>query len=161
MIEALRNWIVSITTAAIVTSISVNITPEGPVKRIVRLTGGLIMMLVILNPLISIQLDSLASYISKYQLQADWERTGIEIENIRIMELIIEEKTEAYILDKANLIGFDCKVEIRCKTGENGYPYPYSVTIYGEPTPDQKSELAAYIETNLAVPGQRQEWMPM
>lgn len=157
--EAIRTWILSVAGAGILVSIALSLTPDGPVKRFVRFIGGLIMIVVVLNPLVNIKFDSISAQISKYELEADQYQTGITIKNREIMALIIEEKTAAYILDKADELGLVCDVSIKTEIGDNGYPYPYSVTITSNATSSQKKILIRYIESNLAIPEDRQEWV--
>ena len=70
------------------------------------------------------------------------------------MQAIIEEQAGAYIQDKAQELGIDCQVEVTAQ-GED-YPIPQTVTIRGSLTAEQREALTRAIETDFAIPAQRQ-----
>ena len=73
-------------------------------------------------------------------------------------EQVIKEKCETYIWDKAVSLGFEplgVEVEIMA---DGGQPYPCRVIISGEFTQGQKQQLSHWIQQELAVKTEDQEW---
>ena len=69
---------------------------------------------------------------------------------------IIKEKTEAYILEKAESLGLDISVEINF--GEADSMVPTEVRISGPVSPYAKDQLSKTISTDLGIPEERQIW---
>ena len=76
----------------------------------------------------------------------------MEIEQQKEMQALIEQETAAYISDKAQDMGLECRVTVRCKVGEEGVPYPDSVTVEGAAS----EELRRWITRELNIPSERQ-----
>lgn len=161
MFDSLGTWLTSIAATALIAAIARALSEKTPAIRPVSYICGLLMILVILGPIAEISFESLSSYVAAYKIEADDITGGVEIDNKEILASIIREDTQAYILDKAKTLGFDCSVEVETEMGENGYPYPSRVTITAEPTAEQKEALSKLIESDLAIPSDRQEWKLM
>ena len=56
----LRTWILTVTAAAIVLATAQALMPEGAVKRVGRLTAGLILVLALLQPLTALDRQEIA-----------------------------------------------------------------------------------------------------
>lgn len=154
MTELLRSWLLGITCAAMILALANGIMPEGGVKKMARLTGGLILMLAILKPVLTLRTGSLPEYFQNYQETMQEYELELEEGNSVLLADIIEEKTEAYILKKADELGVACKVKVRTETGEDGIPYPYRAEIDG----DWNEALSGSIEQELNIPASRQTW---
>ena len=77
----------------------------------------------------------------------------------RLMESLITQQAEAYILDKAAQCGAvldDAQVTLQWST--DGYWYPQSVRLVTSGPAAENSRLAQIIEADLGVPRTRQEW---
>ena len=48
--EVLRTWVLAVTAAALVIAVADALMPQGTVKQVGKLTGGLILVLVLLQP---------------------------------------------------------------------------------------------------------------
>lgn len=131
MMALVREWLLGITGAAILSAVAEALMPEGGVKRAGRLVCGLVLLLAILRPLEGANLTNLWT-----GLRYDSDRTAraaeeLEKEADSRMKTIIEEKLAAYSMDKAAGLGLDCRVEVRCRQ-EDGIFLPESVRITGE-----------------------------
>ena len=72
----------------------------------------------------------------------------------RDLQELIESRTGAYISDKADSLGISVTVRVGTEENTEGVPVPEWVEIAGEYSP----ELAAWLESELAVPAERQVW---
>lgn len=160
MIELIRSWLVGITCAAAIVALCESLAPAGTVRKIGRLTGGLVLLLAIVQPVMKLNMDDFAGILTSYRVDAEVAAMDMGLENARLMKGIIEEETAAYILDKAEALGIDCRVDVTAAMGEEegDYPIPHKVTVVGELTQDQRRELTRRIEADLAIPAERQAY---
>lgn len=157
--ELIRNWILTVTAASMIIALAEAVMPEGTVKKIGTFTGGLVIMVGILQPLLGLDYEALSTMAAEVngtvaEVQEESEQAGTEY-----WERIIEERTAAYILDKAAAIGTVTDVSVSCETGEDGMPAPASVRITGTLSEQQQAQLEAMIETDLGIPAQRQTYL--
>ena len=158
MIDFLRNWLIGIVGAAIILAVADSVIPKGSVKQIGKLAGGLVMVIAILRPVLNFDYEILAGALANYQYDVQQYSIALEIENERLKKIIIEDRTGAYILDKANELGLDCSVKVQCLMNVNEQLYPASVTVYGELTQEQKEKLMRIIEAEVAIPAEMQKY---
>ena len=156
--ELVRNWLIGVTAAAMVVALADSLAPDGAVKKIGKLTGGLLLIVAILQPLVGLDFASMSGILTEYRLEAEGYSTALETENVRLVKTIIEEQIAAYIQDKAVELGADCTAEVTCRENDNGNLYPASVVVYGELTREQMDALSRTIEGDLAIPAQNQQY---
>lgn len=152
-----RDWLLSVTAAAMLVALAGAMMPKGTVRKIGTLTGGLILILAIFKPLVGLDYGILSRSLS--QARGDLEGNGFHLEtgNFDLMKSIIEAKSAAYIEDKAIQMEIVCRAEVVCAADERTeYPYPASVTVTGVLTEAQCGKLTRMIETELAIPAQAQ-----
>ena len=153
MLELIRHWLVGITCAAMLVALAESLIPAGSIRRIARLTGGLVLLAAILNPLL--KLDTTA--LTEYKLELSAYSADLEEENEILMKDIIEEQSGAYIQDKAAALGIDCQVTVEAD-GEEEWPIPQSVTVMGSLTAEQQEALERTIEEDFAILAERQRY---
>lgn len=158
MTAAVRGYLLSITAAALLLALVQALLPQGAVRRTAAMVGGLLILLTVLSPLAKLDYDSLAKSIAQLQMETETMRTGIEVGSRDLMAGIIKQRCETYILDKAEQMGLELRVEITVSSGAD-YPYPTAVTLQGTAAERQKQMLTAYIVENLGIPAAQQEWI--
>lgn len=159
MMETVRTWLLSITGAALISSVALALTPNGKIKKIVSLICGFAMITALISPIMSFDFNTFSQYIVEYKNISDGYLIDIEEENENLQRAIIEEESEAYILDKAAVLGIeDCSISVGTKKAEESYWYPYKAELGGKASESQKQALTAYIEANLGIPAERQYW---
>lgn len=155
MLELMRQWLLGLTCAALVIAIAESLTPAGTIRKIGRLTGGLVLLLAMLNPLLRVDGEALTRALTEYRLSLDGYGEELEAENRVLMKDIIEERSGAYIQDKAEDMGINCQVTV--ETEEAGeWPVPESVTVFGALTAEEQARLTHEIEADFAIPAERQ-----
>lgn len=154
MMGALREWLTSIVVTAMLLALVQSLIPEGTIRRIGSFTGGLILMITLMQPLLGCDLQRLELNFAPYQEEI--RLRGEELEQNRVSELsaIIEQQTAAYILDKAEALGAGVEVQVQTETGENGMPVPVAARLQGP----YSAALAAYMERELGISTERQVW---
>ncbi|MCI8479168.1 MAG: stage III sporulation protein AF [Oscillospiraceae bacterium] len=160
MIALIKEWLVGITCAAMFVALAGALMPEGPVRKIGRLTSGLVLLLAVVQPVLQLDSGILARSFLSYQ--AVWQEEALPLEdtNLTLMKELIEEQTGAYILDKAASFGIECQVEVTAQDGGEGYyPIPTSVVIHGNLTDYQRTVLTRQLEADLALPADQQHYL--
>ncbi len=152
MIAAVREWLVSVICAAVAVAVAENAAPAGSMKKLVSMTGGLILLVLLVQPLSGLEPELFLPEYGAYAREIQQRQEELEAENTQALQTIIEREIAAYISDKAAELGVECRVTVRCRTDEAGVPQPYSVTMDGPVS----EELRSWIEGELNIPKERQ-----
>jgi len=147
----LRTWLLGVTAAALAVALAQALTPEGTVKKALRLIGGLVLVLAVVKPLTAHIPESLVpDTVGLPAIQAA-DKAGEEV-----MKTLIAQKAGAYIVDKGSALGLTCTAEVTAAEDESGWPVPWSVTVSGNWTGEQKRQLSRAIAEELDIPEGRQ-----
>ena len=156
--ELMRNWLIGIVCAAMVLALAEALVPEGGIRKICRLAGGLVLLLAAVNPVLQMDEGALSRALTEYRV-ATQDYSGALVEkNNSLYKTIIEENTAAYILDKAEELGISCRAEVIFAYDEEGNPYPQAVNIFGGLTEEQRVRLSSILETELGIPPSQQRF---
>ena len=157
MLDIIRQWLLGITCVALVAALAESLTPPGAVRKVGRVTGGLVLLIAMLHPLMALDQDALTRALTEYRLELSTYSDELEEENRSLMKGIIEERSNAYIQDKAEEMGIQCQISV--EVGEEGdWPVPESVTVFGSLSEEQQAELTQAIEVDFAIPAERQSY---
>ena len=159
MMGFVRAWLLGVTAAALVLALAEALAPEGSVKKVCRMAGGMALLLAAAGPVLGV-LDgsALTQTVEDWRGRSQRREQELEEQNEQFYLAIIEEETAAYVMDKTKKFGFECAVEVTCGYDENGVPCPWEVTARGEWTPERRDRLARLLEEELGVPAQRQRY---
>lgn len=153
--EFLKNWILGITAAALAASLAQSLTPEGTVKKVGKLVCGLVLLLAVLRPVVSLDPAALVPDWAALEglTQNDAEESGEEA-----LKILIAQKTGAYIVDKGQSLGLQCEARVGVAQDGSGWPVPWEAEISGTWTAEQKKALSRAVEEDLGIPAQRQSF---
>jgi stage III sporulation protein AF len=152
--ELVRTWIVSVVTVSMLLNLVRLLTPKGSVQKIASFTGGLILLLALLQPLAKAELSKLVTDVGTYSEAVELRQKELVGEKENQLRQRIEERTAAYISDKAKTLGTEVSAEVKTAPSPEGIPVPVEAEIAGAYT----RELAEYIEQDLGIPAERQVW---
>ena len=155
MIGAVREWLAAVVAVSLLLAAVQSLVPEGNLKRIASFTGGLLLLLVLLQPLEDLTGSLAAPDFGKYSRTVQDRQAELEQAEETLLAEGIASRTAAYIWDKANQLGLACQVTVATAAGESGIPLPDTVTILGPYSP----ALAAAIEEGVGIPVERQYWL--
>ena len=160
MMELVRSWLLGLTCAAMITALAEALTPPGTVQKIGRLTGGLVLLLSMVQPVLRLDEGTMARALARYRAELSAYDGALEAENQALAKGIIAEQSGAYILDKAGALGITCPLEVEVETQaeEGGWPVPCGVTVRGGLTAGEREALARQIEADFAIPVERQSY---
>jgi hypothetical protein len=155
----LREWIMGLAGAAVVTGLALSLTPKGRVRSVMRLVCGAVMIIALIKPVIEFDFDAYSIGLARYRADMEHITASARETSDRLQRTIIEEECSAYILDKAHILGLDCtKAEVTVKWGDEGYWYPYEAHLQINGPQEQLNRLAGLIEAELGIPRERQHW---
>lgn len=155
---ALGQWLIGLTAAAILCTLANSLMPEGVVRQVGRLAGGLVILASLLRPMVHLEANGLASWLEEHWTEYDVHQEELERERDKSMKLIIEQSCQAYIVDKAAQLGVSCTAEVSCIQDEDGGYLPWEVTLHGTLTPEQQTGLTQQIQEELLIPAVRQSY---
>ena len=151
---ALREWRTSLVAVSMLLSVARTLVPEGSIRKISSFTGGLILLVVLLRPLLGADLSRLDLHLEDYERAIGQRQEELASAGEAELAGIIEERTAAYISDKADTLGLAVKVQVETKPAGDGVPVPWRAELWGPRSP----ALATYMEEELGIPGERQVW---
>ena len=154
MIEMISQWLRGVVITSLLVSVLVTLVPDGTFRRVARLTGGLIFLLVVLRGMEHVDVSALSVDFESYRGEIEERREEFEKEKESSLLQSIEEKAEAYISDKARSLGVDVTAQVQAAVDENGGYTLAGVHLSGE----YSAELADWIGETLGLSGEKQEW---
>lgn len=151
----LKDWLLGVTAAALAVSLAQALTPEGTVKKIGRLVGGVVLLLAALRPLLDLDtLDWKPFEVSNHLPSAEVAGQSGE----EVLKSLIAQKAGAYIVDKGQSLGLRCEARVGVAQDGSGWPVPWEAEISGVWTAEQKKSLSRAVEEELGIPAQRQSF---
>lgn len=146
MMEALRQWLAGVVACAFAVSLALELAPDGALRRIVQLTGALVLLLALLRPLGEAELPDAALTFSALSEERAALTAQYEQESRAALAAVIAERTGAYIEDKARALGLAVRAEVTVEERE-GVPLPVYAVLYG--TEDET--LGAWVTRELRL----------
>lgn len=151
MMEFLRTWLLGITGAAILSALAEALMPEGGVKQVGKLACGLLMLSAVLTPLEGVDVTAFS-----VPLEYDQEQQVLREESEERMKTIIEERLNAYSMDKAKELGVDARIRVECRREEDGTILPCRVVLEPEEGQDCRT-LKNQLSADLGIPEEQVE----
>ena len=154
MIALLRFWLFGLTALSALLALAEGLVTQEGIRRVLRLTGGVLMILVLLRPVVRMDLENLHFSLDALRQEAETLEEEYTRQQAEQLSAGIEEELASYIWDKAQALGLNCQVSVTVETGADGVPAPRSVDITGE----YSEALSEIIEKDLGVPREQQNW---
>ena len=150
-----RQYVLSLTAAALLGGILLSCVPEGSGRKILRLVCGILLTVTALKPLGQLRLPNLDAMSGEYRQQAEAAvAVGQEMARLETREGI-RNALEAYILDKAAELGMEITPEIFLD--ESGMPD--CVQLEGDISSGIRQKIQTIITNDLGIPGEAQKWI--
>ena len=152
--EEIRQWLLGVLSCTLFTGAVGLLCPEGNARRLVRFTGGLLLLLAMLRPPPALAPPDAAWSADAYRAAVAAREEALARERENALADGIASALAAYIEDKAESLGADVTAEVSLRT-EGGVPVPERVTLRGA----YNGALAALIASELGVTEEKQEWI--
>lgn len=154
---SLKQYLLSIISAAILVSITTRMIPSASKHRpLIQMIGGIMIILTIVAPLTKLRVDDYISFYNDISTEAEDQVAWGKNSASNAVRQVIKEQSEAYILEKAAVLGADIQAEIILDAGDQ--PYPVYVEIQGNISPYAKKQLRSIICNDIGIPEERQKW---
>ncbi len=156
--EHIREYILSVTAAAMICSILRSIVGEkGSAAGILKVISGLFLAFTMVRPLADIQINEFPSMFSEFSSDAGAAvEDGIDYAQSAKARRI-KEQAEAYILDKASRFGAAITVEVLL---HEETLVPVGCIVQGEVSPYTRRQLKQIMEADLGIREEDQQWIP-
>jgi stage III sporulation protein AF len=121
-----------------------------------KLTGGLILVLAVVQPLVTWDYDQLYDWVNALPA-GSLSQEEVETAAWPLMKGSIEEELNAYIAEKAADQGISCAVQVTCTQEE--VPVPEEVTVTGTLDNQEKETLAQLLTQTLGLDREHQHFV--
>ena len=144
---------------SILCGLTMDMTPEGGVKRIMAVLCTLILALTVLTAVKDFDFDAYALELSRYQEQEQAFLQENRDMRQRLNRLVIEEEYTTYILDKARIVGMELEqADLEVRWSMDGFWVPYSVSVQYRGEERLRRIMEDLISGDLGIPTERQFW---
>ena len=159
MSEFVHNYIQTLVCSAVFCFLALALTPEGNGKKAVGIACAAAMMIAVISPVVSIDLSDYSKTLAEYKVKAEeYADSGVK-ESENLNRLYIQNRCQAYILDKAKNIGADiADASVTAEWSTDGFWYPVSCEIEYGCTEAQRAKLESFIGAELGIIKENQKW---
>lgn len=154
MIDSFRIWLIGLLSVSLILTVLSTLLPEGSVKKIAGVTGGLVLLLIFLRGIVRLDLtniqlsyDTCAQEITR-QMEHYQEKSRSELEEL------IAQRTAAYISEQAQSLGVSCSPRVQTAWTAENIPVPTAVNM----DIPYHAKLEEIIESNLGIKAEDQVW---
>ncbi|MCL2843062.1 MAG: hypothetical protein FWE28_06280 [Oscillospiraceae bacterium] len=159
MPELIRTWLLGLTAAAFLTTIAMTLTPKGRPRAVVGLVSGLVTIVALIAPIVEFDFHAYARDTSGFEAQLEAQLEEMEAAQERLTSLLISQRSQAYIWDKAERLGLGhLTVEVATTQGADGWPVPDRVWVVGAVSPGDRQILSEFLTDTFGIPVNRQYW---
>jgi hypothetical protein len=156
----LGRWIYGVACASMIGAIAIKLSPDGPVRRAVRLACGLLMAATLLAPIVDFDFETFSSSLAAMRERPDELHERMLRENERLTALIIEQRCAAYIVDKSERVGIaDMRAEVSAQWSADGYWRPVEARLTADADMARRAEINRYVESELGIDPARIIWI--
>lgn len=154
--DGVRSYLVSVVAVCMITVVADVLIRESAMKKIVRLIGGILILLVAIRPLLSLDMKTIGAYLDDINANYQFDADEIRRTQQDLLRQQVRQSAETYIENEAKTLGGTLQAEVTVSDEE--YPVPVSVILIGSMPPEDAKTVSEYIETALGIPADRQEW---
>ena len=152
----LGSYALSVISASIIAAIISSLFDgKSGMSGIIKLVSGLFLTFVVISPLAKLDFSSVNSYLENFALEGV-EAAAVGENLAREAEAdIINARVQAYILDKADVLGAQLDVEVVLDQDN----IPVSVRLEGNISPYAKAQMARIMTEDLGISKEQQIWI--
>lgn len=156
-IDTLRGYLFGVLSAALLCALVTRLMGEkGTLATLTKLIAGLFLAFTVVRPLAEIDLSGLTDWTLQYEDEAARAVAAGESQTRNALAGLITERTQAYILDKAQALNTVLEVEV--KLSDDDIPVPVKVRLSGKVSPYAKGRLQSIITEDLGIEKENQIW---
>lgn len=148
-----RTWLFGVIAAAMALSVLYALVPKGALLTITKCAGGLVLLLVVVRPLLTLDPELLHLRYEEWEQTIQQETDAYTAANQTEMESIIQQEAAAYISEKAAQLGLTCHPMVDCQI-QDGVPFPAEVSL----DIPKNAALGEIIAADLGISEAHQRW---
>lgn len=153
--DGLRDYVLRIVAAAVVSSVLIRLTKKNGSGEIIRMLCGIFMTVILIQPISGIKPVQWDQMLPEIADQAEYiSEEGIAAADSIIREFI-KQRAETYILSRPEAMDTNIQADIALSEDS----VPASVRITGSISPLNRSKLTQIIASDLGIPREKQEWI--
>ena len=155
--DTVREYLIGVIVTAILCGVITNVLDtKSLVGTTIKLMAGLLMLLAVIRPWVSISLDNIFDWTADITANgsgfvADGDRMAQEAYRKSIIE-----RTRAYIVDEAKAL--NCELTVEVILSDDEIPIPKQVRLAGEVSPFARQALTNFMTENLGINREDQIW---
>lgn len=153
--EAFRIWLIGLMAVSLILTVLSTLLPEGSVKKIAGVTGGLVLLLTILRGVSRLDLAGLRLSYDDCAQEIERQMESYRLQSSKDMESLIQERCSAYISEQAQALGLSCSPRVETEWTEENIPMPVAVAM----DIPYHAKLSEYIAENLGIDAENQKWV--
>ena len=153
---AVREYLLRLVAVCMLAALAAVLVHSSPASRIVRLIGGVLVLLVAVSPLLSIDTQQLSRNLERICAEHSFDTSAVEENTHAALALHIKRTPETYIESKAASLG--AAIQAKVEVSDDEQPVPERVTIIGTLTAEQTLVLRQYLTESLGIAPEKQEW---
>lgn len=153
--DAFRVWLMGLMAVALILTVLSSVLPEGSVKKVAGVTGGLVLLLVIFRGIGRLDPGRLQLSYDDCSRQINERIEAYREKGRRDMDLLIQERCSAYISEQAQTFGLVCSPRVETEQTEENVFIPVSVTM----DISYHAGLSQIMAENLGIDAQHQKWL--
>ena len=151
---ALVTWLTAVASVSLLLSLVRLLVPKGALGDTAAFIGGLILLIVMLEPLVHIDPAAVSLDTQAYRQAVEQRRQALTQAQAAEWKRRIEADIETYISDKAQTMGLSIQIRITAQAGDDGVPMPVLVELTGP----WSQPLSQWLEETVGLPAERQVW---
>lgn len=155
MMDAFRIWLIGLMAVSLILTVLSTLLPEGSIKKIAGVTGGLVLLLTILRGVSRLDLAGLRLSYDDCAQEIDRQMESYRLQSSKDMESLIQARCGAYISEHAQTLGLSCSPRVETEWTEENIPVPVAVTM----DIPYHAKLSELISENLGIDAENQKWV--
>lgn len=156
--DDIREYLIGVVAAAVLCGVVTDlVSQKGTLAIAIRFMTGLLMVLAVIRPWVSIRFDGLSDWSElitgdgkNAAASGEWMAQNAYYESIK-------QRLEAYILDEAKVLGCELKVDVTLSA--NTPPVPVKAQLEGAVSPYARQKLTRILEEQLGIKQEDQIWI--
>ena len=155
MIESFRVWLIGLLSVSLILTVLSTLLPEGSVKKIAGVTGGLVLLLVVLRGIVRLDLSNIRLSYDSCAREISRQMERYREKNRSQLEELIAHRTAAYISEQAQTFGLVCSPRVETEQTEENVFIPVSVTM----DIPYHAGLSQIVAKDMGIDAQHQKWL--
>ena len=155
--DSIREYLIGVVAAALICSVVTSlINNKTAIGISVKFIAGLLMVLAVVRPWMSVTVDGLFDWSEKIGADGMGYISDGEIMAKEAYRAGIKQRVETYILDEAKAL--DCALTVDVILSDEDMPVPKTVTLSGEISPYARQVITTLLTERLGIRQEDQIW---